>query len=400
MKTQLKTLTTLLLLVSLVGATAAQNRPSVQLEATLISSDPVPVQAGEEADVSFKITNNGNTEAEDVQVEILDRYPFQLTPDRKRTYDLGTIVDGESYQISTNVQVSENASDGPQDLLVRISQPDFSREAKIPLEVQSEDIELNLANLRTSPSQLMPDTEDNQMTLEVVNNGDKTAENVVLNLDYPEFFEETSSFSTRKALGNIESGETKSASFNFDINETTPSGPVDIDSVIEYSTSDESKSVEQSETFRTFINGKPQFEVVNTEADLSQGSSGNLRVQVRNIGDEKSSSTRIRFLDSSDLPFSYQSSSEFIGTLDPGQTGTAVFDITTEKSAEAKEYLLDFEIRGVKDTQVFTQDTTIPVQVNEGSSQSSNLMPFVGGIVAFIIVVLYFFKNRIREKLE
>ena len=382
----------------LVGAATSQRGPTNQMEATLLTTDPVPLQTGEDADINFKIENRGTAEAENIEVRIFDSYPFKLKPDRQRNYSIGSIKPGEAYYISTDILVEEGASDGSHDLKVEISSPDFSRVADVPMEVQGTEVDLNLANLKTAPDELMPDTEDNKMTLSVVNNGDEEAENVVVNLAYPDFLEERSSFSRRQALGNLDAGESKQAEFFFDLARDAPEGPVDIPSTIRYTSDDSTAEIEKTETFSTYISAKPQYEVVNVSSKLERGSKEKVKIEVRNTGNEESVSTRIRVLDSSDQPFSYSSSSQYIGTLEPDQTGTAIFEVTPESDAETKDYLVDFEIRGKKDTTVFTEDTTLNISVNGSEGQNSSiLLPVIGGAVLVIAAIAYFFRHRIRE---
>jgi|GEM_PF-536814 S-layer domain len=404
------TKTVAVLTVLLFTATAAaQNGPNQQptssntdtlateLNAVLINTDPVPLQTGEDADAAFKIVNNGNTEAEGVSAEIIDSYPFSLKPDRQRTYQLGSITPGEEYQISTDIRVAEDASDGSHNLKVRLSKDDFSTVVDIPVEVQSEDIDLNLANLRTTPEEIRPDTEDNKLTVSVVNNGDKEAENTVLNLGFPEFLEERSSFSTRQSLGNLQPGQSKQAEFFFDVSEDAPSGRLQVNSTLEYTSDDSTATIQKEEGFDIFMSAKPQYEVINTSSDLQVGQTGELRVTVRNTGNEESTSTRVRVLDSSDLPFSYRSSSQFVGTLDPGQEGTAVFQITPESDAVEKEYLVDFEVRGVKDTEVFTESTTLNLPVDK-QEQSGSGLPVPAPLLAVLVVLGvagFYFRDRL-----
>lgn len=394
-------LTTIILLAAVfAGAAASQTAnqgPSTSLEATFINSDPVPLQSGEDGDLTFKIVNTGSTEAEYVEVQLLDNYPFEVKPDRKRNYSLGTVSQGQEYQISTEVLVAEDAPDGSNNFRARITNGEFSRTVNIPVEVQSENIDLNLANLKTQPQQLMPDTENNVMTVEVVNNGEKTAENTVLELDLPDYFERTSSFSSRQALGNIAPGQVKPAEFNFDITEEAPSGPVTLEGTMTYTSGDSSSEVTEDVSFDVNLEGRPQFEITEVESNLQTGSTGELRLTVENTGAEDSSSTRIRVLDSSDQPFTYDSSSQYIGTLEPNQTGTAVFEVDTESGASAKEYLIDFEVRGVKGTEVFVEDSTVQASVSNGDSGSAPVIPIVV-ILAAMGIAGFIFRGRIRER--
>lgn len=401
MKTKITALVVALIGLSVIGLSnmASAQGPVTQLEGIRISTDPFPVQSGEDADVRFKIKNSGDIAAEDVTLEILDSYPFQLKPDRKRNYSLGTIEPGERYFVSTEILVAEDAPDGNNDFKVRIKNGDFSVVEKIPVPVQSEDIELNLANLRTTPSKLMPDTEDNKMSVEVVNNGEKTAENVVLELDLPENFEKTSSFSERQELGNVQSGQLKTAQFTFDIGEKASQGTKTIPTTLTYSASDNTAEIKEEKSLDVYLSGKPQFEIVSATSDLAVGQTGKIEIKVKNTGSEKSDSTRIRILDNSDLPFSFESSNKFLGTLKPGKEGTVEFETTVEQDGTAKEYLLDFEVRGVKDSEVFVENKVRSFQVEEGGrAQSQDMsMNIVAGLMGLVVGLIggYFLKKRV-----
>jgi hypothetical protein len=398
MKTKTATITfaTLLLFTAVAAQTHAGSSSNV--EATLINTDPVPLQSGESGDLTFKLVNSGNTEAKDVQVELLDNYPFQVKPDRKKVYSLGEMVQTQEYQISTEVMVADDAPDGSNNFKIRVIHGELNKTVNVPVEVQSDDIELNIANLKTQPKQLMPDTDNNLMTVEVVNNGEKTSENTVLDLEMPNYFEQTSSFSTRQALGNIQPGQVKTAEFNFDMSEEAEAGLTEIKATLTYSPGDSTSEVTQEINFDVDVEGRPWFEIIDSESQLKTGSTRELRLEVKNKGDEKSSSTRIRVLDSSDQPFSYDSSSQYVGTLEPGQTGTAVFEVETESDAPAKEYLLDFEIRGVKGTEVFVEDTTVEASVSQGQqSSSSTIYLLIAGVLLVLVGGVYYFRDRLRD---
>lgn len=115
------------------------------------------------------------------------------------------------------------------------------------------------------------------------------------------------------------------------------------------------------------------------------------------MGDEESSSTRIRVLDSSDQPFSYDSSSQYIGTLEPNQSGTAVFEVKTDTDATAKEYLIDFEVRGVKGSEVFVEDSTVEASVSNGDEGFSPVLPIIA-LLVILGLVGFIFRDRIKSR--
>ncbi|MFB6199365.1 MAG: COG1361 S-layer family protein [Candidatus Nanohaloarchaea archaeon] len=385
-----------------IGAAASQTfqtRSTVGFNAVLVQTDPVPVQSGEDAEITFKIRNTGSNAAENVKLRIQDSFPFELKPDRQRNYSLGKVLPGQEYYVTTEVLVAENAPDGQNEFKVEVSSDNgVSVTEKIPVTVQSQDIKLNLANLKTVPETLTADTENAKLTVEAVNNGEKTAENVVLDLGLPEGFEKTSSFSSRQALGNIAPGQAKPATFEFDITENASKGGKQIPVDLSYTTGDSNNEIVEEAGFELFLSGKPRFEIVGVNSSLKTGMEKNLMIKVRNTGSEKASSTRIRVLDSSDLPFDYASATRYIGTLKPGQTGTAVFRVSTEASAPAKSYLLDFEIRGVRDTRVYVEDKTVKVGVENGEENSSPLPFVVVAVLAVIGAAAFYRREFLKQK--
>jgi hypothetical protein len=390
----------LVILAAMPTAAAQTTGPSVQLEAQLLNTDPFPVQAGEDADVQIAIRNTGDSKAENVTVRLQDSFPFQVKPDRKQEYSIGSITPGEKYYISTDVLVAENAPDGQNNFKVVLENGDISVTKDVPIETTNNQVDFNLANLQTSPADLKPGTDNAELTVDVANNGEKTAENVVLDIELPFGLEPVSSLSTRHAMGNVQPGQVKSTTFRFDVNDSASKGRVDFPAAVSYGMNDSVQTQTEEIDFSIFLTGAPQYEVKNVESDLSIGRQGEVRIKVQNTGDVESESTRIRVLDNADLPFSYTSSSAFIGTLQPGQNGTAVFDVTVENSADAKDHLVDFETRGVNGQEVFVEDTTLRLGVQESANQSGGIgnTGLAAAIGAFILVagiVVFLFRDRL-----
>lgn len=384
-QTKTTTLTLLLLLAAATGASASV--PASNLDTTFLNADPYPLHAGDSGEVRFKISNTGSQAADNVTVRLQDSYPFTIMPDRQRVFRLGTVRRGEPYYLSTEVQVADDATDGSRDLVAVIETGDLSRTVQIPVSVESSDVSLQLASLSTTPTTLMPDTEDATMTVSVTNTGDAAAENAVLELDLPDAFEQTSSFSSREALGTVEAGTVTKASFSFDIAAAAGQGPVTVPASLTYTDGDgdSSERTVRNTSFQLYLDGRPQFAIVNVTESLRTGETGSIRITVRNTGSVESASTRLRVLDNSDLPFGFDSASAYIGSLEPGQTGTAVFSPSVESGAAVKQHLLDVELRGKKDTTVFLEQETVRLRVRDGGGGGLPVLPLVIGLAIALV---------------
>ncbi|MDY6777299.1 MAG: NEW3 domain-containing protein, partial [Candidatus Nanohaloarchaea archaeon] len=347
----------------LVLPQAAAVPNATKLDPVLIQTDPFPAEAGEDLDVQFKVRNTGTFPLRNVTIEVLDTYPFTVLPDARDRFRLGTVrASGwNEYFLSTEVRVAPDASDGRQELQLRITTGNGTRESvvkAIPIQVASTAPALSIANLQTKPSTLLPDTEDNSIRLSIVNNGDETAESVHARIKLPEGFTPVNALSTTASLGSLQPGMTRPVSFSFDIADTVESGIHVLPVQVNYTESEGGKEHRIMRRIQIAVSGRPQFRLVNITSSLSTGSRGRIRLTVRNVGGKTSESTRVRVLENSDLPVSFESSNRLVGTLQPGMTGTVVFTPTVEKDAIAQEYILDFEVRGVEGTSVFVEDVT------------------------------------------
>ncbi|MFB6203094.1 MAG: COG1361 S-layer family protein [Candidatus Nanohaloarchaea archaeon] len=354
-------------------------------------TDPFPVQAGEEAEIFIELKHMGDQEFENVTVELVGSYPFQIKPDQKTRFELGTIHPADRFQLSPEVLVAENAPEGEAKFLYRIGKGDDFRQEHLTIDIANQKVDLSVANLRTSPSSLMPGSEENRLTVEIVNNGDETAENVIVRMEPPEGFTSQSSFATRQSLGNLAPGQVKPVSFSFDISENVSAGMKTFRVTANHSDTEG----EISEDFQLKVDGKPQFSVVNVTADLQTGSEGVIRMKIRNTGSERSESTRVRVLENSDLPFSFSSAARFIGTLKPGATGTVVFNPSVEPGASVKEYLMDFEITGNRDGEVFVEQKVVDLRVRQGGNAGGPPLIPAAGVLVGLVALLYIFRGRI-----
>lgn len=391
----LKLLTVTIATLAIIASGVAVSSQSSNLKATLINTDPVPLQSGDDGDIRLKITNKGSQEAENVTVRLRDRFPFTVVPGRQSTYQLGTVHPGQEYYISTEVLVADDAPDGMNPFHLSVTTPGLSRQIEVPVEVADSAVSLQLASIATAPATLYPGTDDASMTVSVTNTGEAAAENAVLELGLPDGFEQTSSFSSRAALGTVAAGATTEAEFSFDVVDDAVSGSLEVPATISYEEGSDQVLERRNTSFAVYLDGRPQFEVVNVTSALQQGQTGPIRVTVRNTGAVESSSTRLRVLDNSDLPFSFDSASAYIGSLDPGETGTAVFSPSVDDDAVVKEHLLDVEVRGTKDTTVFVDQHTVRLGVSNGADGGSlPVLPVIGLGLLVVAGLGYRFRDR------
>jgi len=98
----------------------------------------------------------------------------------------------------------------------------------------------------------------------------------------------------------------------------------------------------QTQTIEVKIKKEPYFEVTNVTGDLYPDEGGLLYVTYKNSGEEPAKDATVR-LSASD-PFSTTDDQAYLGTLNPGKTAIAIFDMDVDEGATPKLYSLNSEI--------------------------------------------------------
>jgi hypothetical protein len=104
---------------------------------------------------------------------------------------------------------------------------------------------------------------------------------------------------------------------------------------------------------------------------------------------------RIRSVD----PFTSNDDTAFLGTIEPGETREASFEISVDKSATIKEYALDSEVRyrDSLDNSLISDPMKVRIVLEKENSLLGN--PYIiAGILAFICLIGYLIYHK-RTKL-
>ena len=98
----------------------------------------------------------------------------------------------------------------------------------------------------------------------------------------------------------------------------------------------------QTETLEVKVKKEPYFEVTEVKGDLYPEEGGMLYVTYKNTGEEPAKDATVRV--SAGDPFSTTDDQAYLGTLNPGESSVAVFDMDVDEDATPKPYSLNSEI--------------------------------------------------------
>lgn len=146
---------------------------------------------------------------------------------------------------------------------------------------------------------------------------------------------------------------------------------------------------QQVQPLSVVVEKEADFEIANVTANLEAGGEGLLRVVYKNVGEEEIRDATVRI--SADDPFSTTDDQSFIGSIAPGETSEAIFNLKVDEAAVPKVYAINSEIK-YEDSDGHSQiSDTIKIQVetlpagSSGSGMAS--LAVVGGVIIVLGLV-------------
>ncbi len=185
-------------------------------------------------------------------------------------------------------------------------------------------------------------------------------------------------------LGDFGPGETREVRFRASVSGDAGAQTYPVDVHVEYTDSEGDAASSDAVTVGIPVGGKIDFAVTSPPPSVSPGQSTTLQVTYRNTGSAPvhSAEARISLVD----PFTSSDDTAYLGDLAPGESRTALYDVTVASGATPKSYGLDSEIRyrdALDNSQI---SDTIKVEVNV--VQSAGILGILSNPIAIIAILV------------
>ena len=193
-----------------------------------------------------------------------------------------------------------------------------------------------------------------------------------------------------ETIGRLNAGEQKALSFYIDIVDGVDAKVYDIPIKIKYLDLDNNEYSALKE-FKLLIKEKPQIQVINYSGSGLAGKKGILEVSLQNVGSETAEAVDVRLIKQSSQPFAFDVRSAYVGQLEPGETGLAIFNIDISRNAEFKEHDFKLFIRAKGDSDngnnnIYTYSDRAKFSVD---GKAPNYFLYIGlGILGLIILIV------------
>ncbi len=208
--------------------------------------------------------------------------------------------------------------------------------------------DLGFSNVLTTPNEIRPGDRYVRIYTMVFNSGEETAKNVKIYLETKFPFEDSWSNCNSVFVGMLRPGEARRVVFVVNVNKHAKARKYEIPVKITWK-GPKSKEHMKTENITIEVKPRPVFEVKAITTELFTGRTGEIKIQVKNIGEEKAEDVKVTAIKSTYQPFEYIKKTDTIGELSPGENGTAVLKISVDKDAVEKEYSITLQIRAIGD---------------------------------------------------
>lgn len=389
-----------------LGAPLAGGQGS-RIQANFMSQDPDPVDAGKDVELRWQVVNTLSSTTENLRFHLDADYPLLFeagdSPDKDLGASAGTNDNKIFYVLHYKLRVADNAIKGTYNVTLSWYTGEGWTKKDFPIYIDPKRADFVVGALVTSPEKLIADMDEAKLSVNIDNIGKGSAENVKVRLLLPEGFKPTYSYSDEDSLGIIEKDTSKRANFYVDVDEKIREGEYSAKLVLTYKDENDEANQYRTKTLDLKIPIKPApyliaESVIAAPENLVAGSKAEVRIKVKNTGNEKAESVSLRVFKDASQPFDFSEKSDFVGKLEPGESGDAVLRVTVANNAAAKKYLLDVELRGIDEkNNVVIFRRTVPITVNmEAQGLPLKDAGLIGGMVAVIgaIAAGYYLKRK------
>ncbi len=377
-----------------------------RIKVNFMSQDPDPSNAGNDVDIRWQAVNTISGATENLRFHLDADYPFLFeagdSPDKDLGPSSGTNDNQIFYVVHYKLRVADNAIKGTYNVTLTWSTGEGWTKKDFPIYVDPKRADFVVGSLVTSPEKLVADTTEAKLSVNIDNLGKGNAENVKVKLLLPSGFKPSFSYSEEESLGIIQKGSGKMANFFVDIDEDVKEGEYGAKLELTYKDENDENTSYRTKTLDLIIPIKPSLHLIvdsvtTAPEEMIPGSKADVRIKVKNVGNEKAESVSLRVFKDASQPFEFGEKSDFIGKLEHDESGDAVLKVTVDKKASAKKYLLDVELRGIdQKNNVVIFRRTVPITVDpqtQGSPLSG--VGLLGAVTVIGLVAAgYYWKRK------
>jgi hypothetical protein len=198
-------------------------------------------------------------------------------------------------------------------------------------------------------------------------------------------------------IGDFSVNQVINSRFKVSISSDAEEQTYPLDVQVSYENGEGDQITSDVETIGLQVGKKIDFNIISEPETVTPGSKKVITVQYTNTGGAPAYNVQARI--SAVDPFTSNDDTAFLGTLEPGETRQAVFEISVDKTATLKEYALDSEVRyrDSLDNSLISDPMKVRIVVKKEDSILSNPFILAGGIAVIILIGYLVYRQRTNK---
>ena len=381
------------------------------IQITLISQEPDPVNPGEVIDLRFKVENLGASPTEDLVFEIIPQYPFSVYQGSaiKKVGSLqGLQREAEGVILLYKIKVDEKAVEREETIDIRYKEDKVGAPWKtvedFPVRIRTRDIVVSVDSIISNPDPIPPGKEAS-ITLKIKNNADSLVRDIKIKLDMTTTevpFAPVKS-TTEKKLYQLDAGEDVTVTFNL-IAEPDADGDIyKIPLLVSYADETGTQYMREDVISLKVASNPNLLATIDSTDIYSKKKSGNIIIRIVNRG-----LTNIKLLTAkleSNDNFEILSQEEvYIGNIDSDDYETVEFTLDIKSKEEI--VILPLELTYMDATNKdFKQTKEVELRMfSEADAQKVGMVEerSIGFTIIFLIVAVglgvYFWRRKKKKQ--
>lgn len=344
------------------------------------------------SEYTFKVSINADDDLTNKYVSILDSQGDDLQ---------GTLYSSQKYNKVFKVKVAQDAPAGNYQFELvgqwyknDVAQ-DLKRTLKFEMPVKREGIIMGVSKINTLPAQVRPGDKFVELKTFIENVGSKDSKSIEINLNLPAGVSSSYSDANRQWIGRLNGGESREVTFYFNIDDNISKGVYDVDFNFSYMDLDDN-TYTKNRVVPLLIKPRSYLEIEKVEGSGLAGGKGILKVWVKNTGEQSAESVDVRILKQNSQPFNFDVRSDYIGELESGEEGLAIFRFDINPDADIKAHDFKLILRSKGDTD--EGDDTIYSYNRRASfdvtGQAPNYYLYIGGFGLLLVLLFIVFRGK------
>ncbi|MFW6046645.1 MAG: PLDc N-terminal domain-containing protein [Candidatus Woesearchaeota archaeon] len=357
------------------------------LKINKLSQDPDPAAPNRLLNLRLKVENIGDEYIDDLNIEVLEDYPFEIYRDEK--IEVGSLPpyqqDDYAAVFNFKIFVQEGVPPGEYDLRVKYyNDEDKPVITNIPVEIENKEIIFDIPQLSLDPKEVLP-SQEGTLNFYLNNDGTVKARDVEVFFNLPDGFSVVDSTDVRSFL-SFDPNRQKEISFDYLVNPSTPPGNHEGTISLAYKNEDRTETFEKEFSFNFFVEVINNVERHIRRAELTKNEESDVSINIINKGTENIKFTTVELLESSD--YDIVSGTVFLGEVETNDYETADFTIIPHEENINLEYRVEWnDFFNEKHTEEFSNSFNVNVPTDENGSTSGMIFGWVVGLTMFIFWV-------------